>query len=137
MYDEPIYVEIVTKRIGDIKQLYTQRAGVRLFGVSIIFGGVDKIGNRVFVTDPSGSYRGCKAVAVGVGREKVEGILKVEYREDMRLDEAVRLAIKCLVKASEVRKESPRVKIAAIPAETKKFTQLTGEEVEKHKKAVA
>ncbi|MFQ6080554.1 MAG: archaeal proteasome endopeptidase complex subunit alpha [Candidatus Bathyarchaeia archaeon] len=136
MYDEPIDVEVITKRIGDIKQLYTQRAGVRLFGVSIIFGGVDKIGNRVFVTDPSGSYRGYKAVAVGVGREKVEGILKVEYREDMRLDEAVKLAIKCLVKALEARKESPRLKIAVIPAETKKFTPLTREKVEKYKKDV-
>ena len=29
------------------------------------------------------------------------------------------------------------MRIAVIPAETKKFTQLTGEEVEKHKKAVA
>lgn len=137
MYDEPIDVEVIAKRIGDVKQFYTQHAGVRPFGVSIIFGGADKNGNRLFVTDPSGSYRGYKAVAVGVGREKVEGILKVEYREEMRLDEAIRLAIKCLVKSSEASNESPRVKIAVIPAETKKFTQLTGEEVEKHKKAVA
>lgn len=135
MYDEPIDVEVIAKRIGDIKQLYTQHARVRLFGVSIIFGGVDKTGNRVFVTDPIGSYRGYKSVAVGVGREKVEGILKMEYREEMTLDDVIRLAIKCLVKSS--RNESPRVKIAVIPAETKKFTRLTGEEVEKHKKAVA
>ena len=137
IYDEPVDVEVIAKRIGDIKQFYTQHARFRLFGVSIIFGGVDKIGNRVFVTDPSGSYRGYKAVAVGVGREKVEGILKMEYRGEMRLDEAIRLAIKCLVKSSEARNESLRVKIAVIPAETKKLTQLTGEEVEKHKKAVA
>ena len=137
MYDEPIDVEVIAKRIGDIKQFYTQHARVRLFGVSIIFGGVDKNGNRLFVTDPIGSYRSYKAVAVGVGREKVEGILKMEYREKMRLDEAITLAMKCLVKSSEARNESPRVKIAVIPAETKKFTQLTGEEVEKHKKAVA
>ncbi len=92
MYDDPIDVEVIAKRIGDVKQFYIQHAGVRPFGVSIIFGGIDKNGNRLFVTDPSGSYRGYKAVAVGVGREKVEGILKVEYREEMRLDEAIRLA---------------------------------------------
>ncbi len=137
MYDDPIDVEVIAKRIGDVKQFYIQHAGVRPFGVSIIFGGIDKNGNRLFVTDPSGSCRGYKAVAVGVGREKVEGILKIEYRREMRLDEAVRLAIKCLVRSSEARNESPRVKIAVIPAETKKFTQLTEEEVEKHKKAVA
>jgi len=32
-YDEPIDVEVVTKRISDIKQMYTQHAGVRPFSV--------------------------------------------------------------------------------------------------------
>ena len=36
-YDEPIDAEVVTKRICDIQQMYTQHAGVRPFGVSIIF----------------------------------------------------------------------------------------------------
>ena len=64
-YDEPIDVEVVTKRICDIQQMYTQHAGVRPFGVSIIFGGVDKTGTRVFGTHPSGTYRGYKATALG------------------------------------------------------------------------
>ena len=58
MYDEPIDVQIITKRIGDLKQLYTQHAGVRPFGVSIVFGGVDKFGSRIYATHPSGSYHG-------------------------------------------------------------------------------
>ena len=70
-YDEPIDVEVVTKRICDIQQMYTQHAGVRPFGVSIIFGGVDKTGTRVFGTHPSGTYRGYKATALGAGRETV------------------------------------------------------------------
>jgi proteasome alpha subunit len=82
-YDEPIDTEVVTKRICDIQQMYTQHAGVRPFGVSIIFGGVDKTGNRVFGTHPSGTYRGYKATALGAGRETVVSILKEEYREDM------------------------------------------------------
>ena len=63
-YDEPIDIEVVTKRICDIQQMYTQHAGVRPFGVSIIFGGVDKTGPRVFGTHPSGTYRGYKATAL-------------------------------------------------------------------------
>jgi len=136
MYDELIDVEIVTKRIGDIKQLYTQHAGVRPFGVSIVFGGVDKTGNKLFSTDPSGSYRGYKAVAVGIGRETAEGILKAEYREDLELDAAIKLAVKCLVKALEARGEAPRVKIAVIPSVTKKLRMLTDEEVETHRKGI-
>jgi proteasome alpha subunit len=130
MYDEPIDVEIITKRVGDVKQLYTQHAGVRPFGVSIIFGGVDKTGNRIFSTDPSGSYRGYKAVAVGIGRETVEGILKDEYRDDLNLDETTKLAVKCLTRALEARGEPKRIKITVIPTETKKLRTLSDEEIE-------
>src|SRR6266705_341941 len=47
MYDEPIDIEILTRRIGEIKQLYTQHAGVRPFGISMLFVGVDKKGSRL------------------------------------------------------------------------------------------
>jgi proteasome alpha subunit len=130
MYDEPIDVEMMTKRVGDIKQLYTQHAGVRPFGVSIIFAGVDKTGTRVFSTDPSGSYRGYKAVAVGIGRETVEGILKEEYREDINLDEAVKLAVKCLTQALVARGEPKRIKINIVPSETKKLQALSDKQIE-------
>jgi len=130
MYDEPIDVEMMTKRVGDIKQLYTQHAGVRPFGVSIIFGGVDKTGSRIFSTDPSGSYRGYRAVAVGIGRETVEGTLKEEYREDISLDEAVKLAVKCLTQALVARGEPKRIKINIVPSETKKLQVLSDEQIE-------
>ena len=136
MYDEPIDVEILTKRVGDIKQLYTQHAGVRPFGVSVIFAGIDKTGNRVFSTDPSGSYRGYKAVAVGIGRETVEAILKEEYREDLKLDEAIKLATKCLIKALEARGETIRLKLAVVPITTKRLRMLTKEEIEGYKKGL-
>lgn len=136
MYDEPVDVEVLAKRIGDIKQLYTQHAGVRPFGVSIIFGGVDKTGNRLFSTDPSGTYRAYKAVAVGVGRETVEGILKAEYQEDASLEETIKLAIKCLKKALQAREEQLRVKIATIPAETKTYQPTPDDEVERVLKTV-
>jgi len=135
MYDEPIDIEIIAKRVGDIKQLYTQHAGVRPFGVSIIFGGVDKTGSRLFATDPSGSIRGWKAVAVGVGKETVEGILKTEYNEKLDIETTTKLAIKVLVKAQEARGEQPRVKIAVIPVATKKMKQLTDEEIETYRKS--
>jgi proteasome alpha subunit len=129
-YDEPIDTEVVTKRICDIQQMYTQHAGVRPFGVSIIFGGVDKSGTRVFGTHPSGTYRGYKATALGAGRETVLAILKDEYREEMSLEENTKLTVKCLVKALEARQLPPRIKIAVIPAATKKMEMLTDEKVE-------
>jgi proteasome alpha subunit len=128
-YDEPIDLEVITKRICDIKQLYTQHAGVRPFGVSLIFGGVDKTGNRLFGTHASGAYRGYKATAMGAGRETVLNILKEQYREDMSLEDATMLAVKCLTKALEARQLAPRIKIAVIPSTTKKMKMLSDEKL--------
>lgn len=129
-YDEPIDTEVVTKRICDIKQLYTQHAGVRPFGVSMIFAGVDKTGSRVFGTHPSGTYRGYKARAEGAGRETVFNILKEEYKEEMGIKDASKLVVKCLVKALEARQLPPRIKVAVIPADTQKMEILSDEKVE-------
>jgi proteasome alpha subunit len=136
-YDEPIDVEVVTKRICDIQQMYTQHAGVRPFGVSLVFGGVDKTGCRVFGTHPSGTYRGYKATALGAGRETVLATLKEEYREDMALEDATRLAVKCLVKALEARQLPPRIKVAVIPSSTKKMEMLSDATVEEYIKQVS
>ena len=131
-YDEPIDVEVVTKRICDIQQMYTQHAGVRPFGVSIVFGGVDKTGAHVFGTHPSGTYRGYKATALGAGRETVLAILKEEYKEDRSLEENTKLTVKCLVKALEARQLPPRIKIAIIPTATKQLQMLTDKKVESY-----
>jgi proteasome alpha subunit len=135
-YDEPIDTEVVTKRICDIKQLYTQHAGVRPFGVSIIFGGFDKTGSRLFGTHPSGTYRGYKATAQGAGRDTTIAILKEEHRDDMNLEDAARMTVKCLFKALEARQLPPRMKIAIIPADTKRFEILSEQKTEAHIKAV-
>ncbi|MEM1506701.1 MAG: archaeal proteasome endopeptidase complex subunit alpha [Candidatus Bathyarchaeia archaeon] len=136
MYDEAVDVEMVAKRIGDIKQMYTQHGGVRPFGVSIIFAGVDKGGCQLFTTDPSGTYRAYKAVAIGIGRETAENILKEEYRDDLTLEESIKLCVKCLLKSMQARGEQPRIKVAVVPTHTKRFRILTDEEIEKYIKEI-
>lgn len=125
MYDEPVDTETLAKRIGDMKQRCTQQLGVRPYGVSFIVGGVDKTGNRVFKTDPSGSYRSYNAVAEGIGREMVEEMLKEEYRSDATLGDAVKLAVRCLMTDVRTRRREARLRMAAIPIETGRFTILS------------
>lgn len=132
MYDEPIDVEVLSKRIGDIKQLYTQHAGVRPFGVSMIIGGVDKTGSRILQTDPSGSCWGYKAVAIGAGSDAVREILESKYRDDLSIDDAISLTIECLSKAVERKLEPKEIRIVVIPKKTKMFTALSPDEVAKH-----
>ncbi|RLF17385.1 MAG: proteasome endopeptidase complex, archaeal, alpha subunit, partial [Thermoprotei archaeon] len=101
IYDEPIDVEILTRKISDLKQLYTQHAGVRPFGVSFLIAGVDKAGPKLFMTEPSGAYAGYYAVAIGAGSQQASEILEKNYREDMSLEDAIRLSLKSLGVAME------------------------------------
>jgi proteasome alpha subunit len=134
MYDEPIDIELLGKRVSDIAQLYTQHAGVRPFGASIIFAGIDKTGSRVFLSEPSGAYWGFKAVAIGAGADIVKPILEKEYREDMSLDDAIMLASYCLSKVIEGKIDQNKIKIAVIPKTTRKFRVMSWEEIEKYLK---
>lgn len=100
-YDEPVDIESLTSSVGDLLQTYTQNAGVRPFGVSLIFGGVDNHRISLISTDPSGSYRGHKAHAVGRNSDKAMNVLHDQYREGISLDEATALAVESLRNASD------------------------------------
>jgi proteasome alpha subunit len=129
-YDESIDVEVVTKNGSDFQQVYTQHGGGRPFGTALIVAGVDKTGARVFATHPSGTYRAYKAIALGAGRETVQAMLTENYRDNLTLDESIKLAVKCL-KNSLVARELPiKIKIAVVPVSTKKMKLLADAEVE-------
>jgi len=132
MYDEPMGVEVLAKRVCDIKQMYTQHAGVRPFGVSIILAGVDDTGSNLFVTDPSGAYWGYKAAAIGAGAETARELLEAEYKPDMSLDQAILLALSCLSKIVEGPLDPSKLRIAVIPTDTREFHMLTEDEETEH-----
>ena len=91
LYDEKILVEIVVKNLSAIKQVFTQYAGMRPFGVSFIVGGVDESGARLFETEPSGALAEYKAVAIGKGKKEVMAFLEKDFKENLDLEGAVRL----------------------------------------------
>ncbi len=136
LYDEPIDIEILTRRIGEIKQIYTQHAGVRPFGLSILFAGVDSKGSRLFWTDPSGAFLAYRAWAIGAGGDVANEILESEYKDDSTLKDTIKLALKCMAKIIEGKPDAQKIKLALIPSDTKKFKKLSNDEVEKHLKNV-
>jgi len=131
-YDEPVDVEDLTSSVGDLLQRYTQNAGVRPFGVSLLFGGVDEFRVSLISTDPSGSYRGYKATSIGRNSEKAKKILTEQYRDDVSLDEAISLSIKALKEASDEELTSDGINVSVIPTDTKMFRTLSEEEVQKY-----
>ena len=113
-FGSPIDMLSLVKDIGDYKQLFTQYGGLRPFGVSLIFAGIDNNKPRVFMTDPSGIYYEYKAIAVGEGENRLLSILEKEYTENMSIEEAISFGIKLLKEALDKDFDINRVNVAYI-----------------------
>ena len=121
VYDESVSIETVTKHIADQCQQYTQYAGARPIGVALIIGGIDKNGNSLFLTDPSGTYIPYNAVAIGADSDRVTEFLKKHYKPEMTLEESKMLAISSINMISSDVKGSEHIKISQIESVTKRF----------------
>ena len=132
IYDEPVDIEAIAKKIADMNQQYTQYAGVRPFGVSLIIAGVDEgSGPVVFLADPTGTYSGFAAIAIGQGSDQVNDYLEKNYAADLSLDAAVTLAIECIYLVSEDKTGTAHIKVAVVETETKRWRRLGDQEISK------
>ncbi len=99
-YDEPIDVAGAVKDLSDRMQVFTQYGGVRPFGVALLIGGIDEKGPQLFEIDPSSAFYGWKAHAIGKGAEAALSILRKQWKENMKKEDAIKLTLKAL-KAGE------------------------------------
>ncbi|MFZ8854794.1 MAG: archaeal proteasome endopeptidase complex subunit alpha [Thermofilaceae archaeon] len=129
VYGEPIPIEMLVKRICDIKQVYTQHGGVRPFGVAFLFAGIDRKGVHLIQTDPGGTYLRCKARAIGAGAQRALDLFVKEYRDDIKIDEAALLALRGLREAMEEGFSPENIELAKIDIYNKNFTIFTADQV--------
>jgi len=129
LYDEPIDVEYLTRRISEIKQLYTQHAGVRPFGVSLLIAGVDRFGPRLFMTEPSGAYAGYYVVSIGAGSQQVTEFFEKNFSEKIELETGIVMALRSLDQVIEGGIDPTKVEVATVDVKTRKFKKLSTEEV--------
>jgi proteasome alpha subunit len=132
IYDEPVDVEGVAKNLADMAQQYTQYAGVRPFGVALILAGVDKNGSSLFLTDPSGTYIGYNAIAIGAGSDQVNEFLEKNYRADIDREEAAILAIESIYLVSEDKTGIRHIKMAMIDSESKTMKKVEEADIERY-----
>jgi proteasome alpha subunit len=132
IYDEPVDVEGVAKNLADMAQQYTQYAGVRPFGVALILAGVDKSGSSLFLTDPSGTYIGYNAIAIGAGSDQVNEFLEKSYRSDTDIKDAAVLAIESIYLVSEDKTGIRHIKMATIDYRTKSMRKIEEQDIEKY-----
>lgn len=101
-YSEPIPVEQLVRAVCDSKQGYTQFGGLRPYGVSALYAGWDEEwGFQLYQSDPSGNYGGWKAMAIGANQQGAQNLLKQDYKDEMTLEEGVKLIIKVLSKTMD------------------------------------
>ncbi|MFX1560021.1 MAG: archaeal proteasome endopeptidase complex subunit alpha [Promethearchaeota archaeon] len=139
-YDEPITISSLVVNICDTKQMHTQYGGVRPYGVSLLVAGIDDNGPQLFTTDPSGSFWGWKAAAIGKEADVVRDFFGEKYKDSINLDGALDLAIEGLLKSTDKAEVEPEEKaktleIGRIDSKDKTFRILSQEEVESILKA--
>lgn len=130
-FDSPIDTLSIVKDISNLKQLCTQSGGLRPFGVSLLIGGIDGTTPKLFETDPTGIFFQYKAAAIGEGEAEVEEILHKEYRDDMPLEDGMRLAIKALVSAVDDTFNINRLDLVYIKTATKQFARVDPDQLKK------
>lgn len=89
LWREPPTVKAVADRLALYAQAYTLYSSVRPFGISTIFGGVDKTGPSLFVVEPSGVCVGYHGAAVGKGRQLAKTELEKLKLSELSMREAV------------------------------------------------
>jgi proteasome beta subunit len=94
---EEMSVEAAATLMANI--LFSQRYFPMI--VQAVVGGFSKDGARVFSIDPLGSSIEDKMVATGSGSPVAYGVLEDAYRENMSLEEAVKVGIRAMKAALE------------------------------------
>lgn len=92
-------IDYMARHIAKTQQSYTQRGGVRPFGVSSMISGfnADK-SPQLYLTDPAGTYSAWKANAIGGRNEKaVQEFLEKNWTASLSETDAIRLTVKALL----------------------------------------
>ncbi|MFH1828743.1 MAG: archaeal proteasome endopeptidase complex subunit alpha [Nanoarchaeota archaeon] len=131
-YDSKIDILSIVKDICDLKQICTQSAGLRPFGVSMLVGGVEEDETiKLFLTEPYGLYFQCKAAVIGEGEIEIDPILQKKYRNNMSIEEGIKLGLSLLKDFLKSEFNFDRVDAAYVDVKEKRYKKLSNDELKK------
>ncbi|MBD3342730.1 MAG: archaeal proteasome endopeptidase complex subunit alpha [Candidatus Lokiarchaeota archaeon] len=131
-YDEPVKLNMLVKTIADLKQMYTQYGGIRPFGCSLFFIGIDSLGTQIYTTSPSGIYRPYKAYALGSGEAQAREFIANNYKTNMSFEELIKLALNSIKESSDEDITKENIRMAYIrKSEENRFKMCSKDEVGK------
>eukprot|EP00030_Apusomonadida_sp_AF-17_P005938 a676797_1804.p2 GENE.a676797_1804~~a676797_1804.p2 ORF type:complete len:256 (-),score=114.11 a676797_1804:42-779(-) len=94
----PVTLAYVARYIASVQQSYTQRGGLRPFGLSVLVAGFDTDGTpNLYKTEPSGAFSAWKAAATGRNAKSMQEYLEKHYVDDLSDAAAVKLTVRSLL----------------------------------------
>ena len=131
-YDSNIDILSIVKEISDLKQVCTQSAGLRPFGVSMLIAGVEEDGDiKLYLTEPYGLYFQYKAAVIGEGEVEVGEMLEKRYKATLSVEEGLKLGLQALKEFLKGEFNYDRVDAAYIDVKDRRFTKLSNDELKK------
>lgn len=131
-------VEPVSKLVqatAGVMQEYTQRGGVRPFGVSLLIAGLDVASTNnksvpaLYQVDPSGAYFGWKATAIGKNQVSAKNFLEKRWTSDMELEDAIHTALLTLREGFEGEMNAHNIQVGVVRTNGK-FEELTPSQIQ-------
>ena len=131
-YDSKIDVLSIVKEMCDLKQICTQSAGLRPFGVSMLVAGVEEDGGiKLFLTEPYGLYFQYKATAIGEGDAEVDAILQRKWKPNMTVEEGIKLGLSAMKEFLKSDFNFDRVDAGYVDVKSKRFNKLSNDELKR------
>ncbi len=128
IYDETEPVETLAREMAEEMLTATEYGGLRPFAVTTLIGGYDTK-PRLFEVDPAGALAGYKADAIGSGKKIAEEILAKEYKDNMKMDDAIKLCVSIIKKINENNLTSDNIEISTT-IKSKGYKFLSPKEIE-------
>jgi 20S proteasome subunit alpha 2 len=114
-YGQVQSVSQLVKGTASVMQEYTQRGGVRPFGISLLVAGLDGDGAPgLFQVDPSGAYFGWKATAIGKNYISAKNFLEKRWTADMELEDAIHTALLTLREGFEGEMTASNIQVGIV-----------------------
>jgi proteasome alpha subunit len=129
-YDSKIDVLSIVKDMCDLKQICTQSAGLRPFGVSLLVAGVEEDGTiKLFLTEPYGLYFQYKAAVIGEGDTEIEPVLQKKYKPNMSVEDGIKFGLGLMKDFLKGEFNFERVDVAYVSSKDQRYTKLSDDEI--------
>ena len=130
-YEVP--VSYLSRRLGDINQVYTQHAASRVSGCVVMVCAVDNVdGAQLFKIDPAGSCLGWSAASAGSKDSEADNVLekRLKKKKPVGERETAQFAISALQSVLGADFKASEVEVAVATAGV--FRTLSEEEIDAH-----